>query len=374
MVRIQTLLELLPIAPEEIFQVLSLSPQQATEIDDFFPNAHTILPHPEQLEFFTTGSYPQQPLPFADRSFDVICAVDCFHTFVRPSEALWEILRLLRYGGVYLIAGEKTALERLGNRFFLPFRECEMVAEQVHDGYRVLVVRWRQPQRRIFEPGTFLWPTLLPKGQERAQIQRVDTAKTPYFFFYGSLMARYSNFRRYLREQVVTVEPAFCAGILYALPMGYPGMVQCEKGAGTMISGEVMTFHDPYRTMRVLDRLEECVAEDPGRGMYRRVLQPVKVLSVDMEGNALFSRRLAWVYFFPEHNLRTVCQGQACELPCGSWKAYRTPPEGEWRREEMHLAADYDLVSPYLHHNFTWETLPCRRRCQSQVSCPWSPR
>lgn len=374
MILMHTLLECLPVAPAEVFQVLSLNPHGATAIDDFFPNAHTIIPYPEQLEFFRAGRYPQYPLPFADRSFDVICALDCFHAFVRPSEALWEILRLLRYGGVYLIAGKEAALAHLTMRFFLPFRECEMVVDQVNDGYRVMVIRWHQPQRRIFEPGTFLWPTLLPKAQERAQIQRVDTAKTPYFFFYGSLMARYGNFRRYLREHVVTVEPAFCAGTLYALPMGYPGMVPYEARSGAMVSGEVMTFRDPYRTMRVLDRLEECVAEDPGRGMYRRLLRPVKVLSVDTAGNTVFSRRLAWVYFFPENHLRTVCQGQACVLPCGSWKAYRMPHDREWRREELHLAADYALTSPYLPHDLTWETLLCRRRCQSLAFCPWAPR
>lgn len=359
----------------EVYSALTLNPSHGREIDQYFPNAKTAIPHPEQLEFFSNSAYPQHPLNFPSSSFDILFAVDCFQHYCRPSEAFWEMVRLLKFGGFYVVSMAQGNEGMLPQKFWTPFRECVQVRELDHGTVRFFVFRWDQPKVKAFEPGTFLWPTVMPKAQQVVLGQRSDAIKTPYYFFYGTLMERYANYRRYLRNQAITRQIAFCPGNLYALPMGFPGLVRDDDLPPGQVAGELMTFANPYSVLRALDRLEEYFPDRPGSSMYTRQLLPVRVL-VKENGKERFARRLAWVYVFPDRSRHYICQGQDVHIACGSWKAYRQPLQGEWQRDDIHLARDFYLVDPdggrAGDERIEVQQLPCWRRCQSRRLCPWN--
>ncbi|MBB5022668.1 gamma-glutamylcyclotransferase family protein [Desulfurispira natronophila] len=362
---------------EEIYRVLSINPDHGTAVDEFFPNARVSLPHPEELEFFTHFTYPQHPMNFPAHSIDVVFGVECFRNFCRPSEALWEALRVLKFGGVYVVTYDKTEKARLGQKFFLPFRECEVLGDiPLDDQYNLMAVRWHKPKIKAFEPGTFLWPTILPKDQKVALGQRADALRTPYFFFYGTLMERYGNYKRHLQKHAITIETAFCAGNLFALPMGFPGLVRDSSYTSGYVAGEVMTFADPYAVLRTLDKLEEFFPDRPDSSMYLRQLLPVKVLV--KEPKPVFSRRLAWVYVFPDRNLFYVCQSQGLPIGCGSWKAYRSAnADHSWSREELDFAHSHLLTPSHwvgiegVEADEVSGNLPCFKYCHNKHLCPW---
>ncbi len=112
-------------------------------------------------------------------------------------------------------------------------------------------------------------------------MRRAAVAETPYFFVYGSLLQRYKNFNRFLRKKVKTIHPAYCQGFLYHLPIGFPGLITLP-GCEDLVVGELMSFGNPVRIMRVLDRLEGYYPDDSRKSTYLREKLPV-IVELDAE-------------------------------------------------------------------------------------------
>ncbi|MBN2644411.1 MAG: gamma-glutamylcyclotransferase [Desulfuromonadaceae bacterium] len=155
-------------------------------------------------------------------------------------------------------------------------------------------------------------------------LRQQDLEQTQLFFFYGSLMERYENFNRFIRKRVTSIAVGYCQGFLYYLPMGFPGLIQSENDCNTLVAGEVMTFNDPLRVMRLLDRLEDFHPLKPEKSIYlRRKLalflenpnQPGPLKQVD-----------AWVYTYPQHHL-SIDHERQVRIECGQWKAFRQTGE-----------------------------------------------
>jgi len=146
-------------------------------------------------------------------------------------------------------------------------------------------------------------------------------------FFYGTLKRGHANHDLYCRGYL-RVERATVRGRLYDLPSGYPALVVPEEDvrafgtadptrdaseqrqlahekvhrpAGTLVSGELLTFDDPEERLPALDRLE---AYDPaGPSHYRRVLIPAETSGGDGV--------LAWAY--------VIAGASGTYLRGGSW-------------------------------------------------------
>jgi len=156
------------------------------------------------------------------------------------------------------------------------------------------------------------------------QMRREAALETPYFFFYGSLMERYKNFNRFLLRKVKTIQPAYCQGFLYQLPIGFPGLITLD-GCQDLVVGELMTFSHPARIMRVLDLLENYYPDDSRRSVYLRRKLPVIAEGLDDSGNKVFIEHEAWVYTYPLEHLAPENKKQFF-VSCGNWKLLSEQP------------------------------------------------
>ncbi len=147
-------------------------------------------------------------------------------------------------------------------------------------------------------------------------MRRAAVADTPYFFVYGSLLQRYKNFDRFLRKKVKTIEPAYCQGFLYHLPIGFPGLITLD-GCHDLVVGELMSFGNPVKIMRALDRLEGYYPDDSQKSVYLRKKLPV-IVEIDVDKHE-FEEREAWVYTYPFDHLTPEHQKEYF-ISCGNWK------------------------------------------------------
>jgi gamma-glutamylcyclotransferase (GGCT)/AIG2-like uncharacterized protein YtfP len=147
-------------------------------------------------------------------------------------------------------------------------------------------------------------------------MRRAAVAETPYFFVYGSLLQRYKNFNRFLRKKVKTIQPAYCQGFLYHLPIGFPGLITLD-GCQDLVVGELMSFGNPVKIMRALDQLEGYYPDDSRKSIYIRKKLPV-IVEIDAEKQE-FAEREAWVYTYPLDHLTPEHQKEYF-ISCGNWK------------------------------------------------------
>lgn len=153
-------------------------------------------------------------------------------------------------------------------------------------------------------------------------MRRTAVAETPYFFVYGSLLQRYKNFNRFLRKKVKTINPAYCQGFLYHLPMGFPGLITID-GCQDLVVGELMTFGNPVKVMRALDQLEGFYPDDSRKSIYIRKKMPV-IVEIDVEKMA-YEERQAWVYTYSFDHLAPEHQKEYF-ISCGNWKLLSEQP------------------------------------------------
>lgn len=121
-------------------------------------------------------------LPFADESFDALVCTEAFHWFPDPDAALAEFRRVLRPGGVVLVAlvtvpfGVVGDLVRVGSELVgAPFHwpTAEALARRFERAGLVVV-----EQRRIWRlPGAFVLPPVLTRGRRPGPVgPRIDPA------------------------------------------------------------------------------------------------------------------------------------------------------------------------------------------------------
>ncbi len=167
---------------------------------------------------------------------------------------------------------------------------------------------------------------MLTKREKHSQVlkkmRQEAVRETPYFFVYGSLMERYSNFNRFLRRQVKTIQPAYCQGFLYHLPIGFPGLITMEY-CQDLVAGELMSFKKPEKVMRVLDQLENFYPGDPARSIYQR--RKLTVIVEGGNGTGEFYEEKAWVYTYPLDHL-TLEHQKEFFISCGNWKLFSASP------------------------------------------------
>ncbi|MEJ2201988.1 MAG: gamma-glutamylcyclotransferase [Desulfuromonadaceae bacterium] len=211
-----------------------------------------------------------------------------------------------------------------------------------------------------------------------AEQRRRDIGTCAHFFFYGSLMERYENFMRYIKKRVLTIDVAYCRGILYHLPIGFPGLIVPEQGEGDLVVGEVMTVRDPVKVLKLLDRLEDYFPQDPQRSVYLRRLLPI---IVETPGRPpVFQERQAWVYTYPADHLTPQHERQV-RIECGQWKAFaKSPSNGcsplafsRIRQQRCFADGGRIIVEPALQQEAlvrqALNALPCFRFCRNQQQC-----
>ena len=105
-------------------------------------------------------------------------------------------------------------------------------------------------------------------------------------FAYGTLKPGEANYQLYCKDKVSSQIRVYTLGDLYALPVGYPAMIE----GNNKVKGVLLTFNDP-NVLKSLDRLEgyqEQRAFDLNE--YYRLLVPVYRLDDEPLGKA-------WAYF-----------------------------------------------------------------------------
>ncbi len=176
---------------------------------------------------------------------------------------------------------------------------------------------------------------LLNLTQRKKHLYALDVAETELFFFYGSLMERYTNFNRFIKRKVRSLRVGYCRGYLYYLPMGFPALIYPEDPCSSLVAGELMTFNDPLRAMRLLDRLEQFNPLAPAKSTYIRKKLPV-ILEEEGENGSELRQVEAWVYTYPEEHLSTKHRRQV-RIECGQWTSFRSKGQPE---QELQTMAD----------------------------------
>lgn len=161
---------------------------------------------------------------------------------------------------------------------------------------------------------------LLQYTQRKSILYQQDIAQTDVFFFYGSLMKRYTNFNRFIKRKVSSLQAGYCRGYLYYLPMGFPALIYPDDPCTSLVAGELMTFRNPIRTIRLLDRLEQYNPLSPHKSTYIRKKLPIIVESEDDKED--LKQINAWVYTYPEDHLSNNHQRQV-RIECGQWASFR---------------------------------------------------
>ncbi len=124
-------------------------------------------------------------------------------------------------------------------------------------------------------------------------------------FVYGTLKPNEANYDQYCAGKVIAQQPAIAYGKIYALPMGYPAMIQGDR----QVQGYLLTFEND-RILESLDELEDYQSDRPfSENLYMR--QRIEVFN--LEGISL---GLAWVYLM---NLEQVTKFEGIYLENGFW-------------------------------------------------------
>jgi gamma-glutamylcyclotransferase (GGCT)/AIG2-like uncharacterized protein YtfP len=125
-------------------------------------------------------------------------------------------------------------------------------------------------------------------------------------FVYGTLKPGECNYQRYCQGRVIAQYPALAVGKLYALSLGYPGMV---AGDG-IVEGVILSFPDPNIFLD-LDQLEDYQPHrSPEENEYQR--QQISVFDINHQPLGL-----VWVYLM---NIKTVEFYSGVLIPDGCWK------------------------------------------------------
>ncbi len=130
------------------------------------------------------------------------------------------------------------------------------------------------------------------------------------FFVYGTLMQGQENFAACAADEL-TVTPATAAGTLYHLRAGFPIAVDTQAGR---ITGQIMTFPDPARTLAVFDELEGVAPRHPDRSLYVRVVREAQPLHAPDPVRC-------WMYLAPPDRLPRI-RPYATLVPGGDWAAF----------------------------------------------------
>jgi gamma-glutamylcyclotransferase (GGCT)/AIG2-like uncharacterized protein YtfP len=171
---------------------------------------------------------------------------------------------------------------------------------------------------------------ILDYTRRRKHLYLEDLAQTDIFFFYGSLMERYANFNRFIKRRVNTLQAGYCRGFLYYLPLGFPALIHPDDPCETLVAGELMTFNNPVRAMRVLDRLEQYNPLAPDKSIYIRK----KLRVIAEQGDGELKQVDAWVYTYPEDHLSDDHQRQV-RIECGQWASFRFNGDPQQDLEHM---------------------------------------
>jgi gamma-glutamylcyclotransferase (GGCT)/AIG2-like uncharacterized protein YtfP len=118
-----------------------------------------------------------------------------------------------------------------------------------------------------------------------------------YLFVYGTLKPGEVNFDRYCAT-ARSAQAAWVQGRLYALPLGYPGLVW---GGADRASGVLLTFDDSAG-LAAIDELEDYSPDrPPERNEYQRLWLPV--FGDPVAGLPIGS---AWVYGMTADRVATL--------------------------------------------------------------------
>jgi gamma-glutamylcyclotransferase (GGCT)/AIG2-like uncharacterized protein YtfP len=210
----------------------------------------------------------------------------------------------------------------------------------------------------------------------KQELCRQDVAETEVFFFYGSLMERYTNFNRFIKRKVSSLQAGYCRGYLYYLPMGFPALIYPEDPCTSLVAGELMTFHNPVRAMRLLDRLEQYNPLAPHKSIYVR--KKLRVIVEPEEEKGELKTIEAWVYTYPEDHLSNNHQRQV-RIECGQWASFRSNGHPDEELEEMAERLRYCdrtqsiLVDPAMCSESALRSAPhlygCQRFCDRNKAC-----
>nr|WP_320048728.1 gamma-glutamylcyclotransferase family protein [uncultured Desulfuromonas sp.] len=222
----------------------------------------------------------------------------------------------------------------------------------------------------------------LNKRWREANALRVrDVADCDTFFFYGSLMERFSNFNRYIKKRVNTIRIGYCRGYLYNLPLGFPGLIVPEDPCSTLVAGELMTFDDPLKVIKVLDRLEDYFPTREHRSIYLR--RKMSLICEDPAQPGQLSKVDAWVYTYPESHLSNQHHREV-RIQCGQWKAFNGPARPESELDQMYERLSYCdvnqkvMIDPLLREEALLQEVlthhPCHEFCENRDQCGWSKR
>jgi len=125
-------------------------------------------------------------------------------------------------------------------------------------------------------------------------------------FVYGTLKPGECNYQRYCQGQVIAERRALALGKLYALSLGYPGMV---AGDG-IVQGVILSFADPNIFLD-LDQLEDYQPHRPAEeNEYQR--QQISVFDLNRQPLGL-----VWAYLM---DIKTVEFYSGVLIPDGCWK------------------------------------------------------
>ncbi len=217
-------------------------------------------------------------------------------------------------------------------------------------------------------------------GQRKAlaEMRKAAVAETSYFFFYGSLMARYRNFNRFLKRKTLSIRTAYCQGFLYHLPIGFPGLIQFED-CQDLVAGELMTFKRPEKIMKVLDQLEGFYPDNPRKSVYTRIKLPVIVEKPNCPNE--FEEEEAWVYTYPWEHLTPEHQKEFF-ISCGNWKLFCEQPRTKKPRRIRSLFNRIRRSSNHQHvhivpafcmdeekHELWRSSLACSNLCKNRNLC-----
>ena len=129
-------------------------------------------------------------------------------------------------------------------------------------------------------------------------------------FVYGTLKPGEANFAAYCGSHVQSQQEAYVKGILYALPVGYPAMMEGEN----KVQGVLLKFNSA-KILQNLDRLEGYQPQQVFdlNEYYRRLV------SVYGKGDRIIDQ--AWAYFMTPAKIKEY-QGTLVESNC--WRNLTT--------------------------------------------------
>ncbi|MBD2176775.1 gamma-glutamylcyclotransferase [Pseudanabaena sp. FACHB-1998] len=130
-------------------------------------------------------------------------------------------------------------------------------------------------------------------------------------FVYGTLKPNEANYAKYCEGKILTQQPAIAYGKLFALPMGYPAMIQGDRE----VQGYLFSFEDDH-IFESLDELEDYQSDRHfSENLYTR--QRIEIFDLER-----ISLGWAWTYLM---TLEQVSKFGGIYLENGLWVAVSKP-------------------------------------------------